>query len=222
MTANYITSRRKIIELQNRIWACQRNSPQGETAVISTGCDALDALFPDRGIRRGSLVEWIGAGEASGAGTLSLLVSRRFSAADRPFLIVDFKRQVYPLALAALGFDLSTLLVVRPNSERDALWTCEESLRSGGINIVWARIEHLAGIAFRRLQLAAEKSRAIGFLARPAGAIKQPSWADVRLLVTPRPAHGESLCLKVEVIYSRGRPARVRGECRNRLSRDAA
>ena len=120
---------------------------------------------------------------------------------------MDFNAQVYPLALAALGFDLSTLLVVRPNSERDVLWTCEESLRSGGINIVWAGIEHLAGIAFRRLQLAAEKSRAIGFLARPAGAIDQPSWADVRLLVTPRPAHGESLCLQVEVIYSRGRPA---------------
>ena len=166
-------------------------------------------------------MEWIGAGAASGAGTLSLLAGRRFLAADRPFLIVDYKRQVYPVALAALGFDLSRLLVVRPNCERDALWTCEEALRSGAVDIAWASVERLSGIAFRRLQLAAEQSRAVGFLVRPAGAIKQPSWADVRLLVAPRPARGESLCIGVEVVYSRGRPVRsaanVELDCRGTL-----
>jgi protein ImuA len=221
MTTNYTPSRQKIAELQNRIWACQRRSPSGETAVTSTGCGALDELLPDHGIRPGSLVEWIGAGAASGAGTLSLLVGRCFCGADSTFLIVDYKREVYPVALAALGFDLARLLVVRPNSQHDALWACEEALRSGAVDIAWANIECLSGNAFRRLQLAAEQSRAVGFLIRPAGAIRQPSWADVRLLVAPRPARGESLCLGVEVLYSRGRPARsaanVEVDCRGTL-----
>ncbi len=153
-------------------------------------------------------MEWVGDGGAGGAGTLSLLVGRQCCKANRPVVLVDFQRQIYPVALAALGFDLSSLVVVRPGSERDALWAYWESLRCQAVALVWARVERLTGLAFRRLQMAAEQSGGIGFLVRPLTALGQPSWADVCLAATPMPGGGESPRFKLQVAYSRGKPMR--------------
>jgi protein ImuA len=202
------TQNQTIVELRKRISAWERRSPQARTACVSTGCDAMDAIFPAQGIQQGSLVEWIADGDASGAETLSLLVGRRFCKADRPAILVDYQQQLYPVALSVCGFDLSTLIVIHPSSEREALWACEESLRCKAVALVWARVEHLTALAFRRLQLAAEETGGVGFLARSATALQQPSWADVRLLVTPRPGRNESPCFQTKVAYSRGKPLR--------------
>jgi protein ImuA len=123
-------------------------------------------------------------------------------------VIVDLSQQIYPMALSGFGFDLSTLIVVHPKSEREALWACEESLRCKAVSLVWTRVEHLAALAFRRLQLATEASGGVGFLVRSATAMAQPSWADVRLLVTPRPAYAESPRFRMKVAYSHGTPMR--------------
>jgi len=197
-----------IVELQQQIRRWEHRGQRAETTVISTGCDVLDSLFPSQGIRRGSLVEWIGQGEASGAGTLSLLVCPQFGKVDRPAILIEGSRRIYPVALAALGCNLSSLILVRTDSEREALWACEESLRCKAVDIVWARIEHLTSLAFRRLQLAAEESGGVGFLVRSAEALKQPSWADVRLLVAPRPTGGDSLRFQVHAAYSHGKTIR--------------
>ena len=199
------TRKQAIVELRSQLRAWERRSPQVVTACISTGCDALDAMFPGHGIRQGSLVEWVEDGDASGAGTLALLAGCRFCETERPAILVDFQRQIYPLALSALGFDLSTIIVVHPHSEREVLWACEESLRCKAVALVWARVEHLTGIAFRRLQLAAEESGGIGFLVRSCTALRQPSWADVRLLVTPRPTQGEFPRFQIKVAHSHGK-----------------
>jgi protein ImuA len=197
------TPKPTIVELRNQLRKWERHFPQAQTACISTGCDALDALFPRHGIQQGSLVEWVG--DASGAETLSLLVGRRFCTTERPAVLVDFQQQIYPVALSALGFDLSKLVIVHPNSERETLWACEEVLRCKAIAVLWAKIEHLSNIAFRRLQLAVEESGVVGFLVRSTTALKQSSWADVRLLVTPRPAYHQSPCVRVSVAYSHGK-----------------
>jgi protein ImuA len=198
------TQKPTIVELRNQLRAWERCSRQVQTACISTGCDALDALFPGRGVRLGSLVEWVG----DGAGTLSLLVGRRLCETERPAILVDDRQQVYPVALSAFGFDLSRIIVVHPNSERETLWACEESLRCRAVAVVWASMEHLTDIAFRRLQLAAEESGVVGFLVRSTAALKQSSWADVRLLLTPRPAHDKSPRVRVSVAYSHGKTMR--------------
>jgi hypothetical protein len=214
MLANHIqytpkqNRQQTIAELRGRIQAYQQRR-QFSPVLLSTGCDALDALFPCRGVRQGSLVEWVEDGVAAGAGTLSLAAGRRFSTAERPTILVDFQRQIYPLALSALGFDLPSLIVVRPRCEQEALWACEQSLRSKAVALVWARIDSLGAVAFRRLQLAAERSGAVGFLVRSVTVLKEPSWADVRLLVTPRPARAESSRFRVTVAYSRGRSVRA-------------
>lgn len=198
------TRKPTIVELRRQIQTWERRSPQTATPCVSTGCNAVDALFPGGGIRRGSLVEWVGNGDASGAGTLSLAVGRRLCETERPAILVDYEQRIYPPALSALGFDLSTLIVVRPNSERETLWVCEEALRCKAVAFVWARIGHLKPLAFRRLQLAAEESGGVGFFVRTKAALNEPSWADVRLSITPQPSGNASPCFRVSVAYSHG------------------
>lgn len=200
--------RAALAELQPRLRQGGRYSPETAAPVQSTGCNALDALFPACGIRPGSLVEWIGSGPAGGAATVSLLVSCRLNATRPPMLLIDADRHIYPVTLAAFGFELSRLVFVRPSSEPQALWACEEALRCPAIGVVWAKLERLAPTAFRRLQLAAEESGGIGFLVRPAGALREPSWADIRLHVIPRPAADDSPRFEIRAVYIQGTPRR--------------
>lgn len=149
-------------------------------------------------------MEWIGEGPANGAGTLSLLVCPNLTGSNRPLVLIDPQRQIYPAGLSALGFDLTSVIVLRPSTDRETLWACEESLRCAAVGVVWAKLDRLTPTAFRRLQLAAEESGVVGFLVRSSSAVNQPSWADVRLMVQPRPSRGTGLRLQVDVLYSQG------------------
>src|SRR6185437_15597607 len=73
--------------------------------------------------------------------------------------------------------------------------------RCPGVGATLARIDRLDDPAFRRLQLAAEAGGGRGFLLRPFRASREPSWASVRLLITPLAA------LQRSVSEVRTRPA---------------
>ncbi len=203
-TTHHETQKRTIAELQHRIRACEQGLPFYAAEHRDIDCDSLSALLPGRGVRQGSLVEWLGEGDGSGAGTVSLIVGRQVCPEGQPLVLIDTRRELFPLSLSLLGFDLSRLVLIRPASEREALWACEEALRCEAVGLVWANIERLTSASFRRLQLAAESSSGIGFLVRSAMAISQPSWAEVRLKVHPRPAVRGSPCYQVEVASSYG------------------
>lgn len=195
-------------ELQRRIQVLEGRGASVERPTVSTGCALLDQLFPDIGIRKGSLVEWISNGEASCAGTLSLFVGQQLSIRGRSTIIVDVQHQIFVTALVAMGCDLTKLFLIRPTSEREALWACEESLRCVAVDWVWARMDTVSETSFRRLQLAVEASGAVGFFVRPAKALRQSSWADIRLLVSLVPSRCEAPRCRVEVAYSRGPTSR--------------
>jgi protein ImuA len=164
-----------------------QTADQGE--VLSSGIPAVDRLLPDRGLRRGMLLEWLSAESAGGAGTLAWMTAAAVQrqTTEGACIAIDPLRTWYPPALVRLGIDLDRLLVVQPARERDTLWALEQSLRCRGVSAVMARLERVRSEEFRRLQLAAETGGAVGFLLRPAGERAQPSWADVRLLVEPLP-----------------------------------
>jgi len=193
-----------VAELQGRIRVLERCAAHSKLAVSSTGCSALDALFPARGVRQGSLVEWIGQQEGNGSGTLSLLIAWHLCQPAGAMVAVDSQNHLSAQGLATFGMDLSRIVMVRPTSERETLWVCEESLRCEGVRVVWAELKHLTGTSFRRLQLATEAAGGIGFLVRPAEALHQPSWAEVRLLVRPQPTGVESPGFRVKAVYCRG------------------
>jgi len=153
---------------------------------VRSGWRALDALLPWGGFPRGALVEWLGA-EGGGVGLLALLAAREAMADPVPLVIIDPRRQFYPPAAAAWGFQGEDLFLVHPANVRETLWALDQVLRCRGVSAVWASLDDLAPRPFRRLQLAAEEGGAMGCLVRPLRVQGRPSWAEVQLIVRPLP-----------------------------------
>jgi hypothetical protein len=189
---------------------------RGPAERFSCGCPALDAALPGGGPVRGSLLEWLSAGPGGGATLLALAAAGQALRHGGAVVVIDRDQGFYPNAAVAWGLDLASLVVVHPQSEADERWALDQALRCEHAAAVLAWPRRLDGRTFRRLQLAAEASGAVGLLVRPPEAQREPSWAHIRWKVTPRPtpaAAGERWQLAVRLLRVRGGPT---------LSRDAA
>lgn len=151
---------------------------------VTTGCAELDAILPHGAFRRGTLVEWLGTA-AGGATTLAFVVARQALAQGGALVVIDPQRTYYPPAAAALGIELERMIVVQPRCNADHAWALDQALRCAGVSAALAWPPCWDDHIFRRLQLAAESSGALGLLIRSEACCHQPSWADVRLLVEP-------------------------------------
>ncbi len=156
-----------------------------EATIFSCGVMALDRLLPEGGLRPGMMIEWLSSLSGSGAATLGLLCAREACREGGVLVVVDRSQTFYPPAAATWGVDLERLIVVRPKTVRDELWAAVQALHSPVVAAMWGKFERLESRAFRRLQLAAEAGRTLGVLLRPAAARGQPTWANVRLEVSP-------------------------------------
>ncbi len=181
----HLTQQAIIESLAQKVRQCQAVSRGSQAATISTGYAMLDRALLAGGLHRGTIVEWLMSEEGSGATRLALAAAREACGEGGALVVVDRRRTFYPLAAAACGIDLSNMILVRPASDRDETWAIDQSLRAGGASAVLAWPEKLDDHLFRRLQLAAEAGGAIGLLVRPAQAIAEPSWSEVRWLVEP-------------------------------------
>jgi protein ImuA len=181
--------RPNIRDLRERIQAIE-GSRHGvaERSALSTGFAALDEALADRGLRPGSLIEWVGEGESegSGAATLALTVAAHTLRRGGAFVAIDSAGEFYPPAAAALGIPLERTVVVRPEARMAALWAWEQALRSPGVAVTFGRLEALDDRLLRRLQLAAEKGGGLGFLIRPPACQAGPAWAATRIDVKAR------------------------------------
>lgn len=175
------------------------------TAAISSGCPALDAILPARGLRPGTLSEWLAVGPGAGAATLALGAAREACRQGGALVVLDRAGEFYPPAAVARGIALSQLLLVRARSPADDLWALDQALRCPGVAAALAWTARLDPKTFRRLQLAAEAGGGLGLLLRPEGVRPEPSWADVRLLVAPLPtAAADGRRLRITVLRCRG------------------
>ncbi|MDR3633163.1 MAG: hypothetical protein P4L84_04950 [Isosphaeraceae bacterium] len=189
--------RRRIGEIESR----QR--PQVRPHV-SSGVAALDALFPDGGLRRGLIVELVSATDGAGAWTLGLALARRVCGEGQVLVVVDEQAWFYPLAAARLGLDLGRCLVVRPAHWRDAYAALCQSLLCGAVGGVIGWCARVGTVDYQRLRAAAERGGGVGFLVRPHEALRSPSCASVRLLVSPIASGEPARRLRVEVLRGRG------------------
>ncbi|QDU37593.1 recombinase A [Maioricimonas rarisocia] len=159
--------------------------------VLSSGMPVLDRLLPDGGFRRGTLIEWLADGPGTGVERLLLQVVPAALQEGGVCLVIDPRQEFSPALAAAMNINLQRVLLVRPGRAEDAVWATEQALRCPGVAITIAWNELLDRPAenriLRRLQLAAETGGGLGVLLRPASLQRQPSWADVRLLVRPVP-----------------------------------
>jgi protein ImuA len=177
------------------------------TEVVSSGCGPLDELLPGRGLCRGTIIEWISAGEGAGAGTLALLAAREACRGGGTLLAVNSRREFYPPAAARLGIDLERLVVVHPTTPADEHWALDQALRCPAVAVVLAWPAPLDALMFRRLQLATEEGGGLGLFVRSTAARNAPSWADVRLGVEPLPVQSgkkDRRRLRISLLRCRG------------------
>jgi protein ImuA len=171
-------------KLRRRIARLERGAKRhGSAPPVSSGCEALDELLPEKGFCRGTLVEWLSAGEGVGAGTLALLAAQRACREGGIVAVFDRRREFCPPAAVRLGIQAEQLVVIHAGTAADDHWAIDQALRSPAVAAVLAWPERLDDRTFRRWQLAAEEGGCLGMLLRAESARSQPSWADVRLLV---------------------------------------
>jgi cell division inhibitor SulA/protein ImuA len=145
----------------------------------------LDDLLPGGGWPKSALVELLPAQE--GIGELSLLVPAlaHLSQGDRWVAWIDPPYIPYAPALAGQGVDLSRILVVRSRSTHDRLWALEQALGASTCAAVLGWPKYMNRKARRRLQLAAERGKSLGFLFCPLESASEASAAAIRLRLEP-------------------------------------
>lgn len=162
-----------------RLWRGQ-GMPTPSPSEHPTGCTALDAALPTGGWPTASLVEILFS--ADGLGELSLLLPTlaALSSHDKPVLVVAPPYRAYAPAWQRAGVKLAHLHLVEA-SAKDALWTMEQALRAGCCGAVLGWPMQADDNALRRLQVAAESGRTLGFAFRAMTAQGNPSPAPLRL-----------------------------------------
>jgi cell division inhibitor SulA len=207
------------------IW---RGRSAAQRAGLSTGFAALDEYLPDRGWPRTGLIEILvsrfGSGELTllvpALATLTRAVAARWCVWVAPPLVP------FAPALVSCGVVLDRIAVVggarpldHPTKSRPPLlttfiawqdarfrgdpgaWAFEQTLGSGACDAVLGWVRQVKARDIRRLQLAAERGRALGVLFRPLRAAREASAAALRLSVEP-------LVAGVRLTILKGRSAR--------------
>lgn len=182
-----------------------------------SGTAALDAALPGGGWQVGSMVEVMP--EAVGIGELQLLMPalKRITQSERYVALISPPYIPFPAALVQHGLRLEHLLVIRADKPADAMWACEQTLRCKSFGAVIAWPATIKDREVRRLQLAAEAGRSIGFLYRSARAALEASPAATRV----RLQSNTDGSLRVEILKCRGGRGGVTVTCPGVREKDA-
>ena len=191
------------------IW---RGRSAAQREGLPTGFAALDEYLPDNGWPRTGLIEILVS--RFGSGELTLLVpalaTLTRAAAARWCVWVAPPLVPFAPALVSCGVVLDRVAVVGDalRARQDArfrgdpgMWALEQTLGSGACDAVLGWVRQVKPRDIRRLQLAAERGRALGVLFRPRRAAREASAAVLRLSVEP-------LAAGVRLTILKGRSAR--------------
>ncbi len=201
---NVAPARSEILrDLAERIQKMEVRSHAPDRAGISLGFSALDEFIPDRHLPAGAIVELLSAADGAGAWTLALLMARQAYQEHKVLVIADAERNFYPPAAKRLGLDFERLMVVHPCTSQDLLAALDQSLRCPAVGAVVSWCDPLPTVNYRRLQLAAEAGGGTGFFLRPGKAARSPSFAFLRLLISPVPVIDSARRLHVDVLRCR-------------------
>lgn len=189
---------------QPGVW---RGNEQPAQQTVTTGYELLDQQLPGGGWPIGALTELMP--DREGIGELGLLMpalARISRQGSRRIAWIAPPHLPYAPALADWGIDLERLLLIRPASTRDALWSAEQTLRSGSCSavLIWT-CPQADDRSLRRLQLAAESGCALGFLFRQGHDARRSSPAALRLALHASQPDG----LQIEIVKSRGSRSRL-------------
>jgi len=172
-------------ELHPSLW---RASQLGRSATrcIDTGHLALSHQLPGGGWPTGTLIELLVS--RPGIGELRVLAPALAAVATKQIVLIEPPHTPNTIALAGLGLKPADVLWIKSKVTNDALWTAQETLRSGCFGAVLLFSTHLRPESLRRLTLAASTSETLLFVFRPIATAQDPSPAALRLSM--RPASG--------------------------------
>jgi hypothetical protein len=187
--------------LGSKLW---RGHEQAVIKAEPTGFETLDRVLPGGGWPLGAVSEILHAEYGMGELSLALPLLARLTQIGRPVGFIAPPFLPYAPRLAAAGVRLHQILVVEPDSARNALWSAEQLLRAAaGAVLLW--VEQAETQALRRLQLAAEDNGSCVLLYRPVRFAMEATPSALRLRVW---REGNVPC--VDVLKCRGaRPAAV-------------
>ena len=194
-------SREKVDELRTNLGLFSFRRDQGSFLT-----DREASRSNPLAVRRGGIVEWLVAREGAGGISLALKVMSHSATGRGVLAIVDPAGECYVPAFSGWGIEAEDLLVLCPETLQETSWSIEQCLRCPGISATWAWVdERIPARVHRRWQMAAEVGGGVGLFFRPVPARREPVWADLRLLVTPRAGgQGETRRLEDQVLYRRG------------------
>jgi hypothetical protein len=175
-------------------------APQAAPRTLPTGFPRLDAALHEGGWPLGALTELLP--KVPGQGELSLLAPALRTALARPGWLVLVSPPGLPHApgWAAVGLDVARVLVVRPTTPRDWLWTVDQAARAGQPAVLaWPGRVTLDGKSLRRLQLAAGEGGGLLVLSRRQSRAEEPSPAALRVRL-----HAVRAALALEILKQRG------------------
>jgi cell division inhibitor SulA/protein ImuA len=172
------------------IW---RGANAARTEGISTGFAALDECLPGNGWPRSGLIEILTPGLGSGELYLLMPVLAALTTREnaRWCVWVAPPHRPFAPALVAHGVALEKVLVVQAH---EPSWAFEQALGLGACDVALAWAHRLAARQIRRLQLAAQRGRALGVLFRNHRAAHESSSAQLRMMLEPT-AQGTRLTL---------------------------
>jgi hypothetical protein len=163
------------------IW---RGRSMAAVDIVPTGFPVLDQSLPGNGWPRVGLVEVLIP--RLGIGELYLILPALASLTRRPsarwcaWIAPPF--QPFAPALAAHGLSLERMVIAQA---RKPLWAFEQALGSNACDVALTWVRRIHPREVRRLQLAAERGRTLGFMFRSVRAAHEPSSAGLRLLIAP-------------------------------------
>jgi hypothetical protein len=168
-------------------------------ATEPSGVKELDAVLPNGGWPVGTIVELMPVSTGIGEFRLLMPILARLTRTERHIALIRAPYVPFAPALIQHGVQLDRLLIINASNEEDTLWAFEQTLRckSFGAVVAWPNV--VKDREVRRLQLAAEAGRSIGFLYRPVSAALESSPAAVRLKL-----QATSTSLQLDILKCRG------------------
>ena len=146
----------------------------GRPRLVATGFSAIDQDLPGHGLALGAVHEIAGP-LAHG---FAARILAHLSGPVLWFRPQKERTRLYGPALHKLGCPIEHWFIAYSPTPKDMLWGLEEGLRSGAVDAVVGEItSSLSLTASRRLQLAAERGKALGLLLSGFGAHPHESTA---------------------------------------------
>ncbi len=199
----------------------EQEATAAHVARVTTGLDALDAVLPPDGLRRGAIHELLHSPQhpqprfiaaSLGIADCRLPIAEqktsgfgnRQSTIDNPIIWFDPDHTLYPPALAAMGIDLARLYIIRPRTYADLLWALTECLRCTAVSATVCPVDRLSRVEARKLQLAIETGGGIGLLFRPNNSNAQIYAAATRWLIEPAAGERSLQRWKMQLLHGHG------------------